>query len=121
MPRTVVTPFATYRNIKFFASVSDIWGVRQMAMHLGQARHQILTAGLDDLHALGGAELPTRPHGDDPSVIDHDGLVFEDTLAIHRQHIDVDEARGRHRRACPARHIPRLPARRTARRKSSSV
>ena len=60
-------------------------------MHLGQARHQVAAVALDDVHSLGRIETLGGVDRRDPPVGDHDGLVFEDPVPVHRQDVHADK------------------------------
>ena len=66
-----------------------------MPVHLGQPRHEIETVAIDHLDAFLRPDLINAANCDDPPVVNDDGLIFEDAVAIHRKHVDVDE-----------RHVP---------------
>lgn len=62
-----------------------------MAVHLGEAGHEVLAAAVDaqralgDWHPGGGTELG------DPALTDDHRLALEHPVAVHRHHGDVHE------------------------------
>ena len=78
-----------------------------MTVHLGQARHQVFAASIDDERPVGHHDLVGRPDRYDALAAHHDGLAFEHALAVHRNDRHVDEGNDvvfiRRRRGGPGR------------------
>ncbi len=62
-----------------------------MAVHLGQAGHQVLAASIDGERPIGHLDLVGGPDGYDALAAHYDGLAFEHALAVHRDHGHIDE------------------------------
>ncbi len=70
-------------------------GGRDVAVHLGKARHEVLALALDARGALGHLSRTCRPDCGDPVFADDDRLVRQHAVGVHREHADVHERQGR--------------------------
>jgi hypothetical protein len=86
------------RYIKEEDVLGQLWsgiGIGQVAVHLGESRHQIFAAAVHPHGARRQPDLPDRPHlGDTAAAHDH-RLVVENAVAIHRHDVDVHERNNR--------------------------
>ena len=70
---------------------------REMSVHVGEARYQVAPAAIDEGRAFRHRYLVAATEGGDPPVFDHDRLLRQHSLLVHRHNVDVDERDGRRR------------------------
>ena len=66
-------------------------GVRQVPVHLGQPRHQVVSVGFHDLDAVRRLDVLGVVDRPDAPLVDDDRLAGNHPLAVHRHDVDVDE------------------------------